>query len=242
MTTHIHKRYLFPLFLLFAVVVAACAGAPAPTPVPPPTSTPAPASQPATGGEEVSVVRTFVIVPAESKASYIVDEEFFKGALAKLGIKAGRGDTIGSTNNIEGQLQLNLNDLSAPLGSNEFTVNLTGLKTDQPQRDGWIQNKGPQFSKFPTAKFVATGIEGAPDSYTEGEEVQFKLMGDLTIREVTQPVTFDVTATLEGDTLSGVATASLRMSDFGIEPPNFANTLTVQDDFQVEVEITAREQ
>jgi polyisoprenoid-binding protein YceI len=68
------------------------------------------------------------------------------------------------------------------------------------------------------------------------------MLGDLTIREVTQPVIFDVSATLNGDTATGVATADLRMTDFGIEPPNFANTLTVADEFSVEVEFTAREQ
>ena len=72
--------------------------------------------------------------------------------------------------------------------------------------------------------------------------MSFKLIGDLTIREVTQPVTFDVTATLVGDTLTGVATADARMSDFGIDPPNFANTLTVADEFRMEVAFTAREQ
>ena len=76
----------------------------------------------------------------------------------------------------------------------------------------------------------------------EGDEVQFKLVGDLTIREITQPATFDVTAKLEGDTITGVATAQLLMTDFGIDPPNFANTLTVQNEFAVQVEFTAREQ
>jgi hypothetical protein len=31
------------------------------------------------------------------------------------------------------------------------------------------------------------------------------------------------------------------MSSFGITPPNFANTLTVADEFGIEVQITARE-
>jgi hypothetical protein len=54
-------------------------------------------------------------------------------------------------------------------------------------------------------------------------------------------VTFDVKAKLAGDTLSGTAATQLKMSDFGIEPPNFANTLTVADDFGIEVQFVARE-
>ena len=64
----------------------------------------------------------------------------------------------------------------------------------------------------------------------------------MTIREITQPVTFDVKARLAGDTLTGVATTRLLMSAFGIEPLTFANTLTVADEFGIELQFTARAQ
>ncbi len=70
----------------------------------------------------------------------------------------------------------------------------------------------------------------------------FQLVGDLTVRDVTVPLTFDVTATLDGDTITGVAIADTLLSDFGINPPNFANTLTVQDAFQIRMELTAVEE
>ena len=205
-------------------------------------ATPAATTGESTGSGEVSGLHTYLIIPEESTASYLVDEEFFDGALAKFGIQAGLADVVGSTQEIEGELQLNLDDLASPLGTNRFTVNLSGLTTDQQRRDRWIQENGPEFSRFPIAEFTATSIEDAPATYTEGDEVQFKLVGDLTIRETTQPVTFDVTAKLEGDTITGVATAQLLMTDFGIEPPDFANTLTVENEFGVRIEFTAREQ
>jgi polyisoprenoid-binding protein YceI len=193
-------------------------------------------------GEEVSGLRTFVIVPAESKAIYLADEEFFADALAKYGIGAGEADVVGSTQEIAGQLQLNLDNLSDALGENRFTVQMNTLTTDRSLRDNWIRENGPRFNDYPEASFVATAIEGAPTSYTDGEEVSFQLVGDLTIREITQPATFAVTARLTGDTLTGVATTRLLMSDFGIDPPNFANTLAVADEFGIEVQFTAREE
>ncbi|MBW7881144.1 MAG: YceI family protein [Caldilineaceae bacterium] len=242
----------FLLLFLLSILVAAC-GAPAASPAPAaaaePTATPVPveaAAEPAamaeSAGEAVSGQHTYVIVPEESKASYLVDEEFFAGALSKLGIGAGPADVVGSTQAIEGQLQLNLDDLSAALGENTFTVKLNTLQTNRDDRDKWIRENGPRFNDFPLATFTASAIEGTPATYTEGEEVSFKLAGDLTIRDVTNPVTFDVTARLLGDTLTGVATTQLLMSDFGIEPPNFANTLTVADEFGIEVQFTARKQ
>jgi polyisoprenoid-binding protein YceI len=244
------------VLFLTLFLVAACGGASTPTatPIPveepavaptaveEPTATSTPVSEASGGDQDASGQRTYVIVPEESKASYEVDEEFFADALSKYGIQAGLSDTIGSTQEIEGELQLNLDDLSAPLGTNRFTVNLATLTSDQSLRDRWIRQNGPRFNQFPNAEFTATAIEDAPETYSEGDEVQFKLVGDLTIREITQPVTFDVTANLEGDIITGIATAQLLMTDFGIDPPNFANTLSVGNEFAVQVEFTAREQ
>ncbi|MDI9550058.1 MAG: YceI family protein [Chloroflexota bacterium] len=187
-------------------------------------------------------MRTFVITPDQSSASYIVDEEFLPDMLPKYGINIGRQDTVGVTPAVDGQIQLNLDDLAAALGDNRFHADLSLLESDQALRDQWIRENGPQFGVYPDAVFIANAIEGAPSSYTEGEEVSFRLLGDLTIREITQPATFEVSATLDGTTLSGSAVASLRMSDFDIEPPNFANTLTVQDEFTVRVDFIAQEQ
>lgn len=245
----LHTITRMTLLLLLLSLLAACSGAPAaPTAAPEPTPTeaqaeaPAADAAPAASSAPVAGQRTFVIVPSESKASYLVDEEFFAGALSKLGIAAGLADVVGSTQEIEGRLTLNLDDLSAPLGENSFTVKMNTFATDQNDRDNWIRENGPRFNDYPLATFTATSIEGAPAAYNEGEEVSFKLSGDLTIREITQPAAFDVTASLRGDTLTGVATTRLKMSDFGIEPPNFANTLTVADEFGIEVQITAKEE
>lgn len=218
--------------------LAACAGASAPPAAP--TATVAPAAQPQQPVAEGA--RRFVVVPAESSAAYVVDEEFLAGALAKLGIDAGLQKITGSTNEVTGELQLKLDDPQNALVSGEFTVNLPSLKTDQDRRDSWIRDNALESNRFPVAKFVATSINNAPASYTDGAEVTFQLLGDLTVRDITQPVTFDVTATLTGDTIKGVATTAMKISSFGFDPPNFANTLTVADDFTIRVELTAKEQ
>lgn len=223
-------------FVLTVSILTACGSSTAPAATP----TSAPAAQPQQPLAEGA--RRFVVVPAESSAAYIVSEEFFAGALAKLGIEAGLKEVTGSTNEVAGELQLKLDDPQNALVMGEFTVNLPSLKTDQSRRDGWIRDNALQSNKFPVAKFVAKSINNAPASYTEGAEVTFQLLGDLTVRDITQPVTFDVKATLTGDTIQGVATTGMKISNFGFDPPNFANTLTVADDFTIRVELTAKEE
>ncbi len=199
-----------------------------------------PTEEPEAMAEETDAARTFMIVPEESKASYIVDEQFLGGALDRLGISPGLVDTIGSTQEIEGELQLKLNDPS-PLVLGHFVVNLQSLTSDQDRRDDQIRQRWLESNTYPLAEFTATGLEDAPQEYAEGEAVSFKVNGDITIREITHPVTFDVTATLTGDTITGVSTTQLKMTDFGFPPPSFGDVFDVADEFTVEVEFTFRE-
>ena len=180
---------------------------------------------------------TYQIVPAESRASYTVNEEFFEDALSKLGMNLGINTVVGSTQQVEGELEFNPETLT--LGDNRFVVDISTLESDDNRRDTWIRDNGPRLNIYPDAVFVANSLSGLPDSYNPGEEIQFTVEGDLTIHQVTVPATFDVRATLENGTITGVMTAQRMLTDFGIEPPSFARTLTVDDEFVIEVEFTA---
>lgn len=236
------KQSLFLIFIfVMAVLLVACGGTAEPTTVPATTPPePEPTEEPVSDAPPSSV-RTFVVVPEESQASYMVDEEFLADALSKLGIEAGKTVVIGTTPGVTGEIQLNLESTEL-VESAQFAVDMTGLRTDQDRRDGWLEDNAIETSQFPEASFTTTSVAGMPETITEGEEVNFQLLGDLKVRDVTQNVTFDVTAVLSGDTLQGTAVLPLKMTDFGIDPPDFANTLTVADDFSIEVTLTAREQ
>lgn len=256
-----HMRHISMTVLALAMLIlAACSGSPTPaTPAADSSSdlaAEATTNAPAQGAAASDAVtdtassdaaaapagpRTFTIVPDQSNVSYHVQEEFLSRMLEKYGIAAGHSNTTGATKAIEGQLELDMSNLSAPLGASHFQVDLSTLTSDQSLRDRWLRSSS-FIASAPTAEFTATGVEGAPTGYTEGEEVGFKLNGDLTVNNVTQPVTFDVTAKLAGNTITGTATAQLTMTDFGVEPPNFIDTLTVQDDFQIVVAFTAQAQ
>ena len=186
--------------------------------------------------------RTFVIVPGESQAGYEVDEEFLAGAASALGIEAGKGKTVGSTDQVSGQLTLDFSGATPQITSGEFQVDISALKSNQSRRDNRIRTNWLESATFPIATFKATGLQNAPASYTEGEEVSFQLAGDLTIREITQPVVFDVKATLSGDTITGTATTAFLMSQFGVDPPAMGNLFTVGDNTVVTLTLVAKEE
>jgi polyisoprenoid-binding protein YceI len=231
------NRSLFTAAIVLIVLLAACGGT-ADTPAPVPTT--APVQEEAPAETNTGSARIFVVDPAESQASYIVNEEFLADALSKLGIEAGKKVVVGSTQGVTGEIQLNI-DNPELVEAAQFTVDMAGLSTDQDRRDEWLGENAIESILFPQATFTTNSVSGLSDSINEGEEINFQLTGNLTVRDVTNSVTFDVTAVLSGNTIQGTATLPLKMTDFGIDPPDFANTLTVADDFVIEVELTARE-
>jgi polyisoprenoid-binding protein YceI len=229
-------RFQILLLSFFVLLLSACNNTP-------PVAQTAAATAEAAPTLAISVeegMRTFVVVSAESEASYIANEDLFQGALDKYNLPIGRSEVRGSTNQIEGTVQLDL--ATAELGANRFTVDLVSLATGQNDRDGWIRDNALESNRYPLAVFEATEIQNAPTDYQEGQEATFQLVGHMTIRDITNPMTFDVTATLEGDTIRGFAEGRTQMTAWGFEPPSFLGTLTVQDEFTIRMDLVARAQ
>lgn len=91
----------------------------------------------------------------------------------------------GSFKVFDGQMENTKSDLSD--AKINFTVDVASINTDNERRDNHL--KSDDFfsaEKFPAMKFTST-------SMTPAGENKFKLAGDLTIRDVTKPVVFDVT-------------------------------------------------
>jgi len=226
------------LAVAFAGALAACgsstsqpAAAPTAAPAAAPTAADGAIAAPAASGA-ANGTRTFEIVPEQTEASYEVQEKFLNRDLPNM--------ALGKTNAVTGELQVSLD--GKPSGKiTKITVDLRTLTSDQSRRDNRIRTQWLESEKYPFAEFTSTDVQGTPDSYTEGQEVNFKLTGDMKIREVTKPVTFDVKGKLEGDTITGSATSKILMKDFGFDPPDIAGMLTVTDGVTVTINFTAKE-
>jgi polyisoprenoid-binding protein YceI len=217
-----------------AVAATSAPAATAPTTADAPTAAAAdaPTSAAAEPSAAAGSARTFTIVPEQTEASYQVQEKFLNRDLPNM--------ALGKTNAVTGELQVSLD--GKPSGKvTKITVDLRTLTSDQSRRDNRIRTQWLESEKYPFAEFTSTDAQGIPDSYTEGQEVSFKLTGDMKIREVTKPVTFDVKGKLEGDTITGSATSKILMKDFGFDPPDVAGMLTVEDGVTVTINFTAKE-
>jgi polyisoprenoid-binding protein YceI len=91
----------------------------------------------------------------------------------------------GSFKLFEGSMENSKADLSD--AKINFSVDVNSINTDNEKRDGHL--KSDDFfaaDKYPQMKFVSTSIKPVGDN-------KYNLAGDLTIRDVTKPVVFDLT-------------------------------------------------
>lgn len=193
------------------------------------------AAAPTTAAEPAAPeTKTFVIVPEQTTAQYSIDEVFID--------QNNRLNTaVGKTNQVEGTLVLNFADPAASeLG--QFTVDISTLQSDSSRRDNAIRDRWLESARYPTATFVATEIRNFPPDAKEGEAISFQIVGDMTVRQTTREQVWDVTATLNGDTLTGTATTFLLLADYGVPVPEILGMLKVTDGLTATLNFTMRAQ
>ncbi len=167
----------------------------------------------------------FTVVPGESTATYTVREK-----LARLPLPS---NAVGRTTAITGTIRLDG-------GPSTITVDLRTLESDQPMRDRFIRERGGiQSDRYPYAQFTVTQLD-LPSEYRVGETVSRAVTGMMKIREVERPLTFQVEARLQGNTLYIAGRTDFTWADFNIPPPNVAGVVQVEDNVHIEVLIVAR--
>jgi polyisoprenoid-binding protein YceI len=176
---------------------------------------------------------TFQIVPAQTTASYSVYENL-------IFQNKPNNDAIGTTHSVTGSFKVQTG-ASPLIASMNITVDLRTLQTDSSRRDNYVRQNALQTDTYPNATFVSVSTQGLPASYTDGQTVHFQLTGNLTMHGKTNKEVFDVQGKVVGKTITGTATSTIYMTDFGIQPPNLANIAIAQNKVSITLTFTAKE-
>jgi polyisoprenoid-binding protein YceI len=178
-------------------------------------------------------LQTFQIVPAQTTASYSVYENL-------IFQNKPNNDAIGTTHSVQGSFKI-LTGTSPLVAAMNITVDLRTLQSDAQRRDNYIQQNTLQTDTYPNATFVSVSTQGLPSSYSDGQTVHFQLTGNLTMHGQTNKEVFDVQGKVVGNTITGTATSTIFMTDFGIQPPNLANIAIAQNKVVITLTFTATE-
>ena len=166
----------------------------------------------------------FTVAPSGNEARYRVREQ-----LAGFDLP---NDAIGVTKDIAGQFVVD-SDGKIVRDSSKIIVQLTNLKSDKTRRDGFIQRRTLETSKFPQIELVPVTFDGINAPLPRTPKT-FALVGDLTVHGVTHPTTWQVTAHSDGNDIVGTAVTSFTFKDFSLEQPRVPVVLSVADTIKLE--------
>lgn len=192
-----------------------------------PTEVPAETTAESAASEPV----IFSIVAEDSEVRFILDE-----------LLRGSPNTVtGRTNQIAGQIGV---DFANPANSQvgEIVINARTLSTDNEMRNRAIRSAILQSAQdaFEFISFQPTALDGLPASVTLGEAFTFQITGNLNIRDITHPVTFDVTVTPVSETrIEGTATTTIQREDYGLTIPNVPGVADVDEAVKLEIDFVA---
>ena len=176
------------------------------------------------GAQTASITR-LVVAPHGNEARYRVREQ-----LAGIDFPS---DAVGATSAVTGGLAFDASG-AVVRDQSRFTIDLSTLKTDSDRRDNYVRRNTLQTEQHAQAVFVPTQVRGLRFPLAAAGDVAFQLIGDLTIRGVTRPVTWDVSATISNGSLSGEAKTQFTFADFELTKPRVRSVLSVDDDIRLE--------
>ncbi len=180
-----------------------------------PTTTAAPSeTTPETSPEEPAgegVEGDWVVTDA-SELGYRVTEVLF-------GVDT---EGVGRTNQITGGLTIAGTDVVAA----DFEVVVASIESDDGRRDNQFRGRIMATDEFPTATFVLTSPIELGQIPDPDVQITAPATGDLTLRGVTNEVTFDVTAQLTDGRIGVLGAIPIVFADYEIANPSIPGITT----------------
>jgi polyisoprenoid-binding protein YceI len=171
------------------------------------------------------------VVQSESQVRFIIDEV----------LNGQPKSVVGVTDQVAAQILIDpANPANVQMGV--IQVNARTLVTDNDFRNRALQNEILQTGLYEFITFTPKSFIGLPATGAVGDTFVFQIVGDLTVRDVTREVTFDVTVTVDSNTqMHGLARAVISRENFGLGLIDLPRQVaSVKDAVTLELEFVAR--
>lgn len=136
----------------------------------------------------------------------------------------GEVEAVGRTPAVSGQLTASGTVIEQAL----IEADLTAIISDRPRRDGAIQS-ALETAEFPTATFVSSAPVDLGAVPVEGQPFTASVPGVVTIRDVSQEVTLELTGQRVGDVVVVVGALPVDFTSFGVSMPTAPIVVSVAD-------------
>ena len=146
---------------------------------------------------------------------------------------------VGKSNQVAGQIAVNPDDLSAAQVG-VIQVNARTFVTDDGRRNRAINNFILNTAEYEFITLTPTELRGLSGKAELGKDLTFQIVGDLTIRDVTKPVVFDVIARPTSETqMTGSASTTINRGDFQLQIPNVPFVANVGEQVALAIDFVA---
>lgn len=210
-----------------ALVSSPTVEGPAPSQAQQSTAVPSQAASSSSAGNLV-----FTVLPNQSQVDYRVREQ-----LVRLSLPS---DAVGKTNAVTGTIMIQPDGTMVPSQS-KLVVDVSSLASDENMRDNFVRRNILQTSQYPQVTFVPTQASDLSTPLPQSGDFTFKLTGDLTIREVTKPVTWNVTGQIQGGQITAQASTTFTFEDFNLTQPKVPVVLSVEDHITLEANLVMQQ-
>ena len=150
---------------------------------------------------------------------------------------------VGRTSQVEGEVLLDLQNLQE-VEIRSIQINARGLATDNELRNRSLQRQilDSVQDEYQFITFTPTEIEGLnAGAAVIGETQTFNLSDDLQIRDIVQPVMFEMMVTAVSETeLNGFGEGIMLRSDYDLQIPSVTGVANVSDEVKLEIEFVTR--
>lgn len=183
------------------------------------------------------------LTPTTNETVYTLDSSSSQASFTINEVLFGKPNVVvGKTTAVAGEVLVNTTNPSQSRLS-QIQVDLSTLVTDSDMRNRALQGRifetGTPANQYAT--FSATSLEGMPSTVAVGQTVSFKVLGTLTIHQVSRPATFVVTMSSPvAGTLRGQAQTTVRYQDFNLAIPNVPSVTNVSDNVTLALTFSAR--
>jgi polyisoprenoid-binding protein YceI len=190
-------------------------------------SVPAAAEASALPSPSAAAAITYVTASTGNAARYRVREQL-------VGVDLPN-DAIGETKAVTGTISADAkgNIIAA---DSKFVVDVTNLVSDKQRRDGFIRGRVLETQQYPTVTFVPSSVKGLAAPVPKSGSRTFDMTGNLTVRNVTKPTTWRVTAQFNGAHVTGSAKTGFTFADFAMDQPRVPVVLSVADSIHLELD------
>ncbi|MEO0565524.1 MAG: YceI family protein, partial [Chloroflexota bacterium] len=187
------------------------------------------------GAEELAAEAASEVVfriDAESSTAEFRIDEVLRGADFTV---------VGTTQQIAGDIRVNVEDPSAST-IGEIRVNARDLTTDDGNRNRALQRfilRSDQ-DEFEFITFEPTALQNMPESVNIGRPMDFQIVGNLTIIDTTNEVTFDASVTAVSENqIEGTAEAVVLYQDYELTIPDVPMVASVEDEVTIVLSFVA---